>query len=126
MPFPFSDGDVLQADEMNAMERTPWVWIFHSAFPIPLLLTHESKVLRVLSSSPQTLQIPTEVTRKFEVGAQMLVHRSNTGAVTISRSTGVSLFGVNGNQDYIIPMQHGFATLLYAGNDDWYIMGDVA
>lgn len=123
MPFPFSNGDVYTASDVNGLNRMPPNEVVTSR---SLALTDESKWLRVNGGVAMTLTIPNSSSVAFEIGAQILVSRETAQTVTIVRDTGVSLNGVLFNRDYQIGNRYGFVSLLYSGSNSWYIMGDVA
>jgi len=124
MPFPFSNGDVLQASDMNALNRLPPV--ADTGTSRTLALTDESTWISKQASGSMTITIPPNSSVAFPLGAQILIGRQTSATVTIARGAGVSLFGVLGNKDYSIANQDGFVTLLKGNTDSWYIMGDVA
>ena len=124
MPFPFTNGDVLSASDMNALNRLPPT--IDTGTSRTLALSDESTWISKQASGNMTITIPPNSSVAFEIGAQILIGRNTSAGVTIARGSGVGLIGVLGDKDYTIANQDGFVTLLKGATNTWYIMGDVA
>jgi len=123
MPFPFVNGDVLNASDMNALNRLPPnVWSGSGT----LGLSNEATWISLQPGSAATVTIPPDSSVAFPAGAQILIGRNTTQTVTIARGSGVSLYGTLGQRNYTIANPDGFVTLLKYASNHWYIMGDVA
>lgn len=124
MPFPFSNGDVLQASDMNALNRLPPNSVTTST---TLALTDEATWIDESGAGDRTLTIPPYSSVAFPLGAQILVSRSTAYTVTIAQGAGVYLYSVlGGPANRTIANVYGFVTLIKYTTNTWYIMGDVA
>lgn len=123
MPFPFVNGDVLTATDMNALNRLPPT-VKSTSFT--LALTDEAKWLSCQGASSMTVTIPPNSSVALPIGSQILIGRNMASSLTIARGSGVTLYGILGQQNYTVANQDGFVTLLKYSADQWYIMGDVA
>ncbi|MGA1036665.1 MAG: hypothetical protein ACO3VQ_02520 [Ilumatobacteraceae bacterium] len=123
MPFPFTNGDVLQSSDLNALNRMPPNDVTTST---TLALTDEATWIAQSGSGNRTLTIPPNSSVAFPLGAQILVSRSTANTVTIAQGSGVTLYSTLGSGNRTIANVNGFVTLIKYQTDVWYIMGDVA
>ena len=123
MPFPFTNGDVLNASDMNALNRLPPNDVTTST---TLALTDEATWIAESGAGNRTLTIPPNSSVAFPLGAQILVSRSTADTVTIAQGAGVSLYSTLGSGNRTIANVNGFVTLLKYQTNAWYIIGDVA
>lgn len=123
MPFPFTNGDVLQASDMNALNRLPPNDVTTST---TLALTDEATWIAESGAGNRTLTIPPNSSVAFPLGAQVLVSRSTADTVTIAQGSGVTLSSTLGSGNRVIANVNGFVTLLKYATDTWYIFGDIA
>lgn len=88
-----------------------------------LSLSDSNKMVDVASSSTVTIGVPINSSVSFEIGTQILLVRSGSGAVGVTSYPGVTLSSAQGylNLNY----QYSAATLVKKGTDTWYIFGDL-
>ena len=86
-------------------------------------LSDSNKMIDVASSSTVTIGVPVHSSVPFEIGTQILLVRSGSGAVGVTSYPGVTLSSAQGylNLNY----QYSAATLVKKGTDTWYIFGDL-
>jgi len=88
-----------------------------------LALTDANNTVVALSNtSAITVTIPTFATVALPVGSQIQLNQINTGQVTISPASGVTL---NGTPGYKLRAQWSFATLICTATNVWLLVGDV-
>lgn len=123
MPFPFVNGDVLNASDMNALNRLPPnVWSGSGT----LGLSDEATWISLQPGSAAIVTIPPDSSVAFPAGAQILIGRNTAQTVTVAPGSGVNLYSVLGTGSRLIANPDGFVTLLKYASNHWYIMGDVA
>ena len=88
-----------------------------------LSLSDSNKMVDVASSSTVTIGVPVHSSVPFEIGTQILLVRSGSGAVGVTSYPGVTLSSAQGylNLNY----QYSAATLVKKETDTWYIFGDL-
>lgn len=69
-----------------------------------------------------TLTVPTNATRAFPIGTEILIYRAGTGAVGVAAASGVTIRTVGG---LTITDRFGIACLKKIGTDEWIIFGNV-
>lgn len=86
-----------------------------------LVLSDQSKIIEVNSSSATTLTIPADASVAFPVGTYIVVFQIGTGQVTIAGSgfTPASTPGLK------LRTQYSMATLIKRGTDSWIVAGDL-
>ena len=92
-------------------------------------LTDNGKLVTASNASAQTYSIPTNATTAFPIGTQINIIGIGAGVVTIqattSGTTTVASTGVVAAAP-TLRVQYSTATLIKAGTDLWYVMGDIA
>lgn len=86
-----------------------------------LVLSDQSKIIEINSSSATTLTIPAEATVNFPVGSYIVVLQIGTGQVTIA-GTGFTPASTPGLK---LRTQYSMATLIKRGTDLWIVAGDL-
>ena len=79
-------------------------------------------VVTLSNSSAIAVTIPNSSSVLFPVGSQIQLNQINTGQVTISGASGVTL---NGTPGYKLRAQWSFATLICTATNVWLLVGDV-
>ena len=92
-------------------------------------LTDNGKLVTASNAGAQTYSIPTNGTTAFPIGTQINIIGIGAGVVTIqattSGTTTVASTGVVAAAP-TVRAQYSTATLIKAGTDLWYVMGDIA
>jgi len=89
-----------------------------------LALTDRNSMVEFTSGSAATLTVPgTSIA--FGTGAQILVVRAGSGALSITGASGAGVT-INSASSYLnLNVQYSAATLLYKGSNTWYLFGDL-
>jgi hypothetical protein len=88
-----------------------------------IVLGDEGKLIRITSSSNQSLIIPLNSSQAFSIGTQALIVRGGTGELGITGSSGVS---VNSALGYLrLNSQYSAANIIKVGTNEWYVFGDL-
>jgi hypothetical protein len=89
----------------------------------------KDKLVTASTSAAQTYSIPTNATTAFPIGTQINVIQIGAGQVTIqaasSGTTTVSSTGATSTAPKL-RVQYSSATLIKAGTDLWYVVGDIS
>jgi hypothetical protein len=92
-------------------------------------LTDNGKLVTASNASAQTYSIPTNATTAFPTGTQINIIQIGAGQVTIqaasSGTTTVSSTGATATAPKL-RAQYSSATLIKAGTDLWYVVGDIS
>ncbi|MBT9168279.1 MAG: hypothetical protein DDT19_01624 [Syntrophomonadaceae bacterium] len=105
--------------EVVLMQRERLIGVSHT-----LEIVDSGRMLTFQSTAALVLTIPTHAAVPLLVGTQILVHRLDTGAVTISPATGVRLDSAGGARS--IRAQFGFAGLVKRADNVWALGGDLS
>lgn len=89
-----------------------------------LALSDQGKVIEMTNSSDVAVTIPPSGTTNFPVGAQIVVIRNNTGKVSFTPGSGVTLRSDSSKQ--YIATQYSAATLVKRATDEWYLIGNLS
>ena len=85
-------------------------------------LDHQDNVVEMNSTSATTFTIPTNSALAWPVGASMDIIQTNSGQVTISPDTGVTLNYTPGNK---LRTQWSSCTIMKRATDSWIVYGDL-
>jgi hypothetical protein len=88
-----------------------------------LQLTDASKFIEANSTGDITLTVPTNDSVPFVNGTQISILRSNTGAVTITPDTGVTLRSAETKRT--LRSQSSVATIVKLSTNTWCLFGDL-
>ena len=86
-----------------------------------LVISDQSKMIEMNSSSTTVLTIPTEASVNFTIGTYIVVLRTGTGLVSIEGSSGVI---INATPGLTLRAQWSMATLIKRAANTWVISGD--
>ncbi len=86
-----------------------------------LVLSDQSKIIEMNSSSPVTLTIPADATVNFPIGTNIVVFQIGSGQVTVSGS-GFTPLATPGLKTRA---QYSMATLIKRGTDSWIVARDL-
>jgi hypothetical protein len=92
-------------------------------------LADNGKLVTASTSATQTYSIPTNATAEFPIGTQINIIQIGSGQVTISAaSSGTTTVASTGTTSTAPKLRAQFssATLLKAGTDLWYVVGDIS
>lgn len=73
-------------------------------------------------SGAVTLTVPTNASRAFPIGTEILLYRAGTGAVGVAAASGVTIRSAGG---LTITAQYGVACLKKIGTNEWLLFGHV-
>lgn len=85
-------------------------------------LDHQDNVVEMNSASATTFTIPTNSALAWPVGASMDIIQTNSGQVTISPDSGVTLNYTPGNK---LRTQWSSCTIMKRATDSWIVYGDL-
>lgn len=85
-----------------------------------LALSSAGKFLSCANAT--TLTVPTNASRAFPIGTEILIYRAGTGAVGVAAASGVTIRSSGG---LTITAQYGVACLKKIGTDEWLFFGRV-
>jgi hypothetical protein len=85
-----------------------------------LILTDQSKIIEVNSSSPTTVTIPADASVNFPVGTYIVVIQMGSGQVTVAGS-GFTPLATPGLK---LRTQYSMASLIKRGANSWIVSGD--
>ena len=89
-----------------------------------LVLSDAGKTILHTSGSAHAWTIPPNSSVAFPTGTVVVMLNSGSGAVTITRGSGVALRAAGDSTDENKTLsQHGVATLIKAATDSWYVSG---
>jgi hypothetical protein len=93
------------------------------------VLADKDKLVTASNASAQTYSIPTNASVAYPIGTQINIIQIGAGQVTIqavtSGTTTVSSTGATATAPKL-RVQYSSATLIKAGTDLWYVVGDIA
>ena len=89
-----------------------------------LALTDNYKLNKCLSASTITVTIPLNSVVAFPVGSEIVLARYGAGAVTLSATSGVTLYSSDSKKS--INKQYEFATLKKIATDEWVLLGSLS
>jgi hypothetical protein len=78
-------------------------------------------MVEVSNTSAITVTIPTNASVAFPVGSSITILQTNTGQITVSPASGVTLNYTPGNK---FRAQWSSATLMKRATDTWVLFGD--
>lgn len=90
-----------------------------------LVLTDQSKIIEVNSSSPAAVTVPLDSSVNFPVGTYIVVMQTGTGQVTVDGM--ISIDGsviINANPGLKLRTQWSMVTLIKRGTNLWIAVGD--
>jgi hypothetical protein len=88
-----------------------------------LALTDDGIIVEANSTSAIVLTVPLNSTVAFPTGTKITIIRTNTGAVSVSGASGVT---INSTPGLNLRAQWSAATLLKRGTNSWLLMGDLS
>lgn len=92
-----------------------------------LVLTDKNKLVTVSSTSNLTVTIPANTSVAFPTGSQVHIARLNTGTVTISGTSGVTVNSTGATETApTLRAQYSTATCIKTNTDTWLVIGDIA
>lgn len=86
-----------------------------------LILSDQSKMIEINSSSATSLVIPTNASVAFPIGTNIVILQSGTGQITVSGQAGVT---VNATPGLKTRAQWSLLSLIKRGTDLWVVAGD--
>jgi len=125
----FSNGDVLTADQMNAVGGdlaalgTPTINA-QTGTTYTLALTDQVKLVSCSNAAAITLTVPPNSSVAFPTGSQIIVYQAGAGQVTITAGAGVTIRS-NGTK-LKLTGQYAVATLIKIGTDEWVAAGNLS
>jgi hypothetical protein len=93
-----------------------------------LSVTDSGKNVEMNSASPNTVTIPTNATAPFPVGAQVTIIQTNTGATSVSATSGVTFnfySPTSATGTAVIKGQWAGVTLVKRATDTWAAIGNI-
>lgn len=94
-----------------------------------VLAADAANLITANNSSAQTYSIPTNATTAFAIGTQINIIQIGTGQVTVSAATPGTTTVLSTAATAAAPKtraRYSAMTLVKAGTDLWYVMGDIA
>ena len=95
----------------------------------PLVLSDKYKIIEMnLTSTANTVTIPTNSTQAFPVGSQITIIQTGTGATTVAVSAGVTLNctpQISSNAAKL-RTQYSSCTLIKRATNTWIAIGDLS
>ena len=88
-----------------------------------LVLSDAGKFLSMDNSSDITVTVPPNSSVAFETGTQIIIYQKNTGTVTISAGSGVTINAPNSANK--TKDQYSMAALIKIDTDTWVLGGDI-
>lgn len=88
-----------------------------------------NELITASNTSAQTYSIPTNASVQFPIGAQINIIQIGTGQVTINAVTSGTTTVLSTGATPAAPKlraQYSSATLVKAGTDTWYVIGDLS
>jgi len=91
-----------------------------------LVITDQSKIVEVNSSSSTSVTIPLDSTVNFPIGTYIVVMQTGTGQVTLDPTVGIGEFvTVNTTPGLKLRTQWSMASLIKRGTNLWVAVGDL-
>jgi hypothetical protein len=91
-----------------------------------LVITDQSKIIEVNSSSSTSVTIPLDSTVNFPIGTYIVVMQTGTGQVTLDPTVGIGEFvTVNTTPGLKLRTQWSMASLIKRGTNLWVAVGDL-
>ena len=87
-----------------------------------LQASDDGGIIEMSNSSGNTLTVPANASVAFAIGTQIQILQTNTGQITVTPSSGVT---INANPGLKTRGQWSFATLLKRATDTWVLVGDI-
>jgi hypothetical protein len=94
-----------------------------------VLAADAANLITANNSSAQTYSIPTNATTAFAIGTQINIIQIGTGQVTVQAATSGTTTVLSTGTTAAAPKtraRYSALTLVKAGTDLWYVMGDIA
>jgi hypothetical protein len=88
-----------------------------------------NELITASNASAQTYSIPTNASVAFPIGSQINIIQIGAGQVTINAVTSGTTTVLSTGATAAAPVlraQYSSATLIKAGTDTWYVVGDIA
>lgn len=125
----FLNGDVLTADQMNAVGGDLSALGYptinaQTGTTYTLALTDQVKLVSCSNAAAITLTVPPNSTVAFPVGSQVILYQAGAGQVTITAGAGVTIRS-NGAK-LKLTGQYAVATLIKIGTDEWIAAGNLS
>jgi len=89
-----------------------------------LVLTDDSKYVRMNNAAANTLTVPLNSTVAFPIGTQMHIRQVGAGQTTLA-GAGSPAVVINSSETLKLNKQHSTATLIKVATDEWDLLGDL-
>ena len=121
MAYPWTTGDQLDADDLNAVRRAIVVGsdIVDSAYT--LVLTDAGSLVEMNKATAQTLTVPPNSSVAFPTGTRIAIRQKGAGAVTIAAGAGVTLNSYGSS--LTTAGQYAMGFLVKLATDTWAVEG---
>lgn len=128
--FDATNDKIIVGDGTNAVEFASSNLLFNAQIgtTYTFVLADKDKLVTASNGSAQTYSIPTNATAAFPIGTQINIIQIGTGQVTINAVTpGTTTISSTGATSTAPKLRAQFssATLIKAGTDLWYVVGDI-
>jgi hypothetical protein len=88
-----------------------------------LSLADAGRTLDTISSTSQTVTIPTNASVPFQIGTQISFIQTGAGQIVFLAASGVTLLSKNSNKK--VAARYSSATLIYKALNTWVLIGDL-
>jgi hypothetical protein len=91
---------------------------------ITLTAGDKSSLVRINSSSPTVVTVPTDTEYNFDLGTQIVIAQTGIGLVTITGAPTVSVLSEGSR--YTTKARYAVASLIKIGNNSWLLSGNLS